>query len=294
MEIKIYKNNRYCILGSGKIDIVIELGIATSIGEWYSTALKFSQKKTILIYERSRDINTSRTPEIIANELEELLSNLECNEKIIIIAHSQGGLYASQYARLYPNRLKGLILIDPLSPFDNRYKDVLNPEEQKKSGFDKSANLVLMSKFAKLHLGFIIKMIMRKAPPFYYYKGFNKEESKDILSNLTKPNMSIASLSEYNCAHDENNLITLKTKEGFPQIPLILITHNSEFLINEIMMFGQTDRPLAEKAENLWQDIMKEYLAFSDKSTFIQAKNSGHYIHLTEPELITQALDLIK
>ncbi|WP_442944903.1 alpha/beta fold hydrolase [Oribacterium sp. C9] len=39
---------------------------------------------------------------------------LPCKSKIIILAHSQGGLYAQQFARLYPNMIRGIVFVDPL------------------------------------------------------------------------------------------------------------------------------------------------------------------------------------
>lgn len=44
----------------------------------------------------------------------------------------------------------------------------------------------------------------------------------------------------------------------------------------------------------LWQRLMKHYLAFSDKSHYIEAEKGSHYIHLEQPELIGQALELIR
>jgi hypothetical protein len=56
------------------------------------------------------------------------------------------------------------------------------------------------------------------------------------------------------------------------------------------MKYGNNSREFATKVENIWQDIMKEYLNFSNKSIWIQAKNSSHYIHLTEQQLLTKGL----
>ena len=234
-----------------------------------------------------------RTPESIGRELYALLHKLGHSEKIVILAHSQGGLYAQQFARLYPEMVKGLVLLDPLSANDNSYKEILTPEEQKKSGFNKTDNLVIMKKLARLHLGFIIKAVMRKAPPFYYY-SFSKEAAEYILKVISKPDIYAAALEEYRLSHDESVLAPLKAKAGFPDIPIALITHTSDFSVKEIMEFGRTDAVFAQKVEDLWQSLMKEYLAFSGTTKYIQAQNSGHYIHLTEPNLISDALEWVE
>ena len=91
-------------------------------------------------------------------------------------------------------------------------------------------------------------------------------------------------------AHEEKEICQLKEKGDFPEVPIVLITHGSEFEIKEIMEFGQTTKEFAVKVEELWQSLMREYLTFSEQSILLRADNSGHYIHLTDFEVIMQAL----
>ena len=284
----------YQVFGRGDIDLVIEMGLGAVAGEWWHIAERLSEQFTVLLYERGRDISRARSPQNIAEELHALLKKLPCNSKITFLAHSQGGLYAQQFARMYPDMVRGIVFVDPLSANDNKYKSVFSTaEEQKKSGFDKSENFIIMRKMASCHLGFVIKLLMRKAPPFYYYDQFSPEAKEYILDELTKVSFHDASLEEYRLAHDEKEICQLKEKGDFPQIPIVLITHGSEYEIKEIMEFGQTTREFAEKVEELWQSLMQEYLSFSEQSVLLRADNSGHYIHLTDFEVIMQALQLI-
>lgn len=82
----------------------------------------------------------------------------------------------------------------------------------------------------------------------------------------------------------------MREKGDFPQIPVVFITHGSEFEKKEIMEFGQTTEAFAAKVEELWQSLMQEYLTFSEQSILLRANNSGHYIHLTDFDVIMQAL----
>lgn len=281
----------YCIFGEGDIDLVIEMGLGAVAGEWWHIAECLSKQFTVLLYERGRNISKTRSSKNIAVELHTLLRKLPCKSNIIFLAHSQGGLYAQQFARMYPDMVRGVVFVDPLSANDNTYKSVFpTAEEQKKSGFDKSENFVIMRKMASWHLGFVIKLIMRKAPPFYYYNQFSPEAKKYILNELTKVSLHDASLEEYRLAHEEKEICQLKAKGDFPQIPIVLITHGSEFEIKEIMEFGQTTKDFAAKVEELWQSLMQEYLTFTEQSILLRANNSGHYIHLTDFEVIMQAL----
>lgn len=286
----------YRIFGEGNIDLVIEMGLGAVAGEWWHIAECLSKQFTVLLYERGRNISKPRTPKNIAVELHTLLQDLKCQSSIIILAHSQGGLYAQQFARMYPDRVRGIVFVDPLSAKDNTYKAVFQTEkEQKQSGFDKSQNFVIMRKMASFHLGFVIKLLMRKAPPFYYYDHFSPQAKKYILHELTKISLHDASLEEYRLAHEEKEICQLKEKGDFPQIPIVLITHGSEFETKEIMEFGLNTKDFATKVEELWQSLMQEYLTFSEQSVLIRANNSGHYIHLTEFGIVLQGLQwLIK
>lgn len=82
-------------------------------------------------------------------ELDKLLNLIGIDKEFIIIGHSEGGLYAVEYAYLYPSKVKGLLLLDPAIPYDNLFKKQLTADEYKNSGVDKT--------FTKI------------TPPFYYY-----------------------------------------------------------------------------------------------------------------------------
>jgi pimeloyl-ACP methyl ester carboxylesterase len=116
----------YKIFGREKVSIIIEMALGACMGEWMHIAKELAVNNGVLLYERA-GINNSdislldRTPMNIAQELHELLQHINHEEKIIIMAHSQGGLYAQQFTRLYPEMIKGIILLDPLSANDNKF-----------------------------------------------------------------------------------------------------------------------------------------------------------------------------
>lgn len=281
----------YQIYGNGKVDLVIEMGLGAVAAEWQPVVKCLAGKHTVLLYERagygeSGSSELVRTPANIAKELYELLQTLDCEKQIILLAHSQGGLYAQQFVRSYPTFVKKLILLDPLSAKDSSFKQKLTAEEFRKSGVDKTAGLKINLLLARLHFGWLIRSMMKKAPPFYYFDAFSDEEIGYILQSLTRPLLYQTALEEYRLAHETEHIKELKSVEGFPDIPIVLITHNSEIEIKEICEFGSASKEQAEKIEGLWQQLMKEYLTFSKNSQYQCARKSSHYIHLTDMELV--------
>ena len=288
----------YKIFGSETVDIVIEMGLGACIAEWEVLAGKLGENHGVLVYERA-GINHSdrsdeeRTPSNIAKELKNLLDQIPHDEKLLIIGHSQGGLYASEFCGLFPEIVKGLILLDPLSKEDIRFKKELTASELKRAGADKSKNFTVLETMVKLGLKGLVKKVMRKAPPFCY-ADFSGEEKEDILNSLVNISHLHTCREEYRLAHDEAVLKNMVSKDKYPYIPIILITHSSKAGIEEIMEFGRTSRPFAIKIEELWQEIMKDYLGYSKRSLWIHAKKGSHYIHLTEPEIIVESVNRIR
>lgn len=279
------------IHGEGKVNLVVEMGLGAAMAEWQHLARKLSQKHTVLLYQRagygaSSVSSLARTPENIALELHELLEQIPHAEKLTLLAHSQGGLYAWVFARTYPEMVERLILLDPLSPEDYRFRLELTEEELRKSGADKSAGLELNGKLTRMHLGWLVKRMMASAPPFYYDSSFTKTERKEILDFLGKPQTYRTALSEYASGHVQEALAGLLKQPEVPMAPLTVVTHNSDISCREIRQFGGASEEQAAKIEALWQDIMAAYLRCAGGGQLIRAEHSSHYIHLTDAELI--------
>lgn len=277
--------------GDGDVNLVIEMGLGASMAEWRQLAEKLAGRHTVLLYQRagygaSSTSTLERTPENIAEELHLLLQQIGHARTVTILAHSQGGLYAWKFAKMYPELVDKLVLLDPLSPEDSRFRMELTEEEFRKSGADKTAGLRLNLRLTKLHLGWLVRRTMRTAPPFYYYNGFSNAETAEILSGLGKPQTYQTALAEYAAAHDMKQLAGLLDKEHKMSIPVILVTHNSCLSEKEIREFGGASEEQAGKIEALWQEIMGTYLSCCGNGEWIRAEHSSHYIHLTDPELI--------
>ena len=285
----------YALYGDGKVGIVIEMGLGASMAEWNQLAKRLSGQKTVLLYQRAGYGASSvsaleRTPGNIAMELRQLLEQVPHEEKVTLLAHSQGGLYAWKFAKMYPNLVSRLILLDPLSPEDYRFRTELTEDEFKKSGADKTEGLRLNLKLTRFHLGWMVKKAMASAPPFYYYDGFSREERRDILSSLGRAQTYRTALAEYDGGHDMQELAGLLDKTEKLSIPVTLVTHDSDISCREIREFGGASEEEARKIEALWQEIMRAYLTCTACGELTRAAHSSHYIHLTDPDLICKLL----
>lgn len=284
------------LYGDGDVTLVIEMGLGAATAEWRHLAQRLSEKHTVLLYQRagygnSSDSTLARTPGNIALELYQLLEQIPHGEKLTLLGHSQGGLYAWTFARNYPQAVERLILLDPLSPEDYRFRMELSDEEFKKSGADKTAGLRANLKLIRRHMGWLVKRMMASAPPFYYDNSFSKADRREILDSLGKARTYETALSEYACGHDLKALAGLLEESETPMAPLTLVTHDSQLSIREIQQFGGASQEQANKIEMLWQEIMGAYLTCAGNGGRVRAEHSSHYIHLTDSDLICRLLD---
>ena len=291
-------NIAYRIYGSGEKKLVVDTCLCSCSAEWWHIGEFLSDRYQVLVYDRAgygkSTVSTlERTPENIALELYKLLCSVGIDRDIVIIGHSQGGLNAVQYTSMYPDHVRGLILIDPATPFDNEFKEKLTIEEYKKSGVDKTMTFKIANILMFLGLGFVIKLLLRKSPPFYYF-DFSSEATEYLLKALCKKNTYKTALAEYESTHngrDTQNILVMIGNSTLHDIPVKLLTHSSDVYIKELEYFGNLDAQTAQKIESLWQDIMKRYLSLSSNAEHIIATNSGHYIHLTDFEILKKSIN---
>ncbi len=275
--------------------VIVEAALTSCSAEWWQLVEPWSREFCVLAYDRagygqSTVSSLPRSPENIAKELKELVDSLDLKTPAILIGHSMGGLYVQQYTRLFPDRVRGIILLDPVSAKNYQFESRMSRSEYAQSGFDKRPNLNAGLLATRLHLGFLLRPLLKKGVPFYYLKTMPKEEESYILDHLTRAETYQTALAEYSYIASTRQLASLENPDCFPAVPLILICHSHEVMAREIEQFGRADHATAMKLDELWLSVMQEYLTFSSQSTYLQSEKSSHYIHLSDPEIVCQAL----
>lgn len=111
----------YSRSGAGRPAVVLQSGLGDGKRPWASVAAPLADSLTVFAYDRpgygdSSPTAAARDPCTIATELHDLLGAAGVPPPYLLVGHSLGGLYQYVFARLYPDEVAGVVLLDPTHP----------------------------------------------------------------------------------------------------------------------------------------------------------------------------------
>jgi len=101
--------------------VVFQSGLGDGKAVWEQVIRRLPVSVPVFAYDRpgygdSAVASAERSPCAIARELHELLPRAGLAPPYVLVGHSLGGLYQYCYARLFPQEVAGLVLLDPTHP----------------------------------------------------------------------------------------------------------------------------------------------------------------------------------
>lgn len=113
-----------------KPTVVFESGLGDGKDKWQQVIAKMPDGVALFAYDRpgygdSPGTAEPRDPCTIARELQSALSAAKIEPPYVLVGHSLGGLYMFSYAKLFPENVAGLVLLDPtyLNHWDRMKRD---------------------------------------------------------------------------------------------------------------------------------------------------------------------------
>ncbi len=121
----------YMLSGSGGPTIVLFSGAGMSLQGWEPLFPRIEQLSTVLGWNRfgmqgSDTPGARQTGTVVLASLRELLGYNGLQAPYVLVAHSLGGLFANLYARLYPEQVAAVLLLESTHPGD---QEVLKKHE---------------------------------------------------------------------------------------------------------------------------------------------------------------------
>jgi pimeloyl-ACP methyl ester carboxylesterase len=111
----------YRLEGSGAPMVVFQSGLGDGADAWGIVFPSMAAKTSVIAYDRlgygaSAPPRNARDPCTIASEQRAMLKAINVHGPFVLVGHSFGGLYQYAYAKLYPEDVAALILVDATHP----------------------------------------------------------------------------------------------------------------------------------------------------------------------------------
>jgi pimeloyl-ACP methyl ester carboxylesterase len=108
----------YATAGNGQATVVfLNGGGPANMDSWGKVYPQVATFSRVFAYNRFGDghsdqVSEPQTGMRVVEALAQLLAVAQCHAPYILVGHSLGGLYANLFARLYPQQVNGMVLVD--------------------------------------------------------------------------------------------------------------------------------------------------------------------------------------
>ncbi|MGM0885179.1 MAG: alpha/beta hydrolase [Bacillota bacterium] len=264
--------------------VVFEHGVATPGLIWGLVYPEISKMTRTIIYDRagygwSDPGPTPRTSQKCAEELYRLLQALKIQEPVILVGHSFGSINIRLFAHLYPTHIVGLVLVDPVheAEFSNRFP----PQHQEQRYLE--AKIMLMVKYLiKLKLMYLL-VKLRLVPEFFSIAKKFPSGIKNILCDITfKFTAFDSAYSELLSFTRGDNVQHIELPDGLPVIVI------------KAANFNQYKKGISqetkEQINRSLHEVAQELSLLSESGEFSVVKDSGHLIHVDQPQIVVEKI----
>lgn len=274
----------------GQPAIIIETGLGDSGIAWSAVSRLTSSFARIYTYDRaglgaSQTSSKPRSGQNMASELSSLLKAARVAPPYVIVSHSSGSLIAREFVAINPSDVAGMVMVEGNTEFS--YK--VRPED----------------------LVVIISVISKDLDQYQVMNIYNRhkltpEEWAALTTDDTPQeakrhgNTALQEYLEYEATAD-----TLARRKQYENVILgdkpISVVKGEELKDTELLLDAAIKKGNGSDFE--WDAIRKwinmdeeetrlqrEQLRLSTNGRFVNARLSGHDVHLTEPEVIVDEI----
>lgn len=259
------KKLEYKLKTGGDYTVVFDGAIGTSMYEWDEVCKTLEEKKvSTFIYNRRgygfNDGGEIRTPEEQAKDLKLLLRKAGAPEPYILVGEEYGSLVTTNFVKLYPDSVAGVVLVNPISE-----ERMLTKEFKQSIKFD-----YYRSKFEAIGSNFSLTSLLSKI-------GLTME------NNTFKKYISQSELDEFS---------SLENKKDYRQA----VSHELENLYNNSSS-SQTEGLLGSKPFYLITDSEEDpivKIGDSAVTTVYKEETNGSPISLLDPNAIINGVNSVQ
>jgi pimeloyl-ACP methyl ester carboxylesterase len=254
-----YRLHIHCT-GSGSPTVVIDAGWGDSSAAWGWVQPEVAKTTRICTYDRagmgwSEASPQPRTAREFAKELHTLLENANEPGPYVLVGHSLGGFTMRVYAHDYPGEVSGLVLVDAQALPSS---DAAAPKPAPKPGRNSLPSLLARAGLVRLLAG-----------PLGSIKNLPEEDKQAYKASSVTPRSVQTFLDEFRGMAEGGAQARAVTTLG--ALPLIVLSRGKD-------------------QDAAWAASQASFLQLSTNSQQLFAEQSGHSIHIEQPEAVVAAI----
>ncbi len=271
-----YSMHLYCTGEGGAPTVVMDSGAGGSVLDWQLVQPEVAGFARVCTYDRGgagwSELGAQpRTSEQFVEELHTLLGNAGVQEPYVLVGHSLGGTNMQLYASRYPDEVAGMVLVDSaLEDLD------LLPITESLQGSPVWTKIYAMTG--------VVRLVNMLGPVGYPFSELPPDSADEALA------ISSSTRQLYESADEASSI-----RESFEQQlaapmllgdkPLIVLTAGPLQL--QGMGLSQEQMDQMDEAHTRTQAALTQGSQNSEQTI---AEDSGHYIHLEQPDLVVDAI----
>ena len=280
-----YKLHLQCE-GTGNPTVVMESGLGDSSTIWAKVWPEVAKTTRVCVYDRaglgwSEASPKPRTAKVIVEELHTLLTNANIPAPYLLVGHSIGGVYMRLFAHTYPNKVAGMVLVD-----SSHEEQTLRAPEAFVT-FEKVSTQKMirqMEMFKPLAAMGLFALFPSRVPADDLMPNDAKEAYQAMAAKGT--GFLEALIAEVKTIEESMTQVRAANIKPLGDIPLIVLSRGQGALPPDSGLSPEVVKQFDEG----WGQMQQEMAEMSSRGKRVVAEQSGHYIHLQQPEMVVEAI----
>lgn len=266
--------------GEGSPTVILEGGAGAPGVYWALVQPEVAKITRVCAYDRagfgwSEPSLKPRTAAMLVDELHTLLQKAGIAGPYVLVAHSLGGYISRQFAQKYPHKVVGMVLVDSnheqqFQRFPQKVRDMAQMM------FGRSAPLPLKLLMA------LVQAIQALKPASVPANNNLPRQAAETFEALQKANPNLMDRMKAEIAPLVRGEVQPLASLG--DLPLVVLTHGIP------QPAPNMPAEVNEAYEKSWQEMQAELARLSTNGKQIIATESGHDIHIDQPELVIAAI----
>jgi pimeloyl-ACP methyl ester carboxylesterase len=264
--------------GEGSPTAVVELGVGAIASSWDEIHRQMSLVTRVCLYDRaglgySEPIDYwPRAPQV-AELLDKLLRGAGIDDDLILVGWSAGGVYAREFYRRRPEKIRAMLLLD--SSHEQQARRLPAPPQAGSNSALEFARF--LAPLGLVRLSGLVKT------RFESFRG--TDELRARLIALYEQSHVVGAMLRESQAFDLDIDGDLPT--SLDDLPLIVLTASKPLVTESI---SPTEPEYERRRREVKHELQRELAALSTRGRQIVAIRSGHGIQTDQPELVIESL----